>query len=51
MAEARFDHAAIELADGRVVVTGGIGDLFAPLASVEIYDPGTGTFSAAGPGG
>ena len=32
------------LDDGRVLVSGGFGDL-APLASAEIYDPRTGTFS------
>ena len=49
MAEGRTWQAASLLADGRVLVTGGYGDL-APLASAEIYNPGTGRFSAAGSG-
>lgn len=45
--EARQTHAATRLADGRVLVTGGV----APglhLDSAEIYDPATGAFSSAG---
>ncbi len=49
MAERRTWPGATLLADGRVLVTGGYGDL-APLASAEIYDPQTGTFSPAGGG-
>ena len=50
MADARTDHAANLLPDGRVLVTGGYGAV-APLASAELYDPATGTFSPAGSGG
>lgn len=50
MAEARTWGTASPLADNRILVTGGYGDL-APLASAEIYDPVTGTFSPAGSGG
>jgi hypothetical protein len=48
---ARIYQTATLLADGRVLVAGGGGDytnrLF--LASAEIFDPKTGTFSATGP--
>ncbi len=44
MTAARTYHTATLLANGRVLVTGGYGDL-APLASAELYDPTTGTFS------
>ena len=47
MADARTYHMATLLADGRVLVTGGYG-AEAPLASAELYDPKTGTFSPAG---
>ncbi len=47
----RLTHAATLLADGTVLVTGGYnhmnGDTY--LASVEVYDPVQGTFSAAAP--
>jgi hypothetical protein len=47
LAEARTNHMASMLADGRVLVTGGYG-ADAPLASSELYDPKTGTFAPAG---
>jgi len=47
MTEARTWSADVRLKDGRVLVTGGYGDL-APLASAELYDPIAGTFSPAG---
>ncbi len=47
MTEARTYQAANLLPDGRVLVTGGYGDL-APLASAEIYDPSTGVFRPTG---
>ena len=47
----RYKHAAGVLPDGRVVVAGGSGplDWKGQLASAEIYDPKSGTFSATGP--
>jgi hypothetical protein len=50
MAGGRTYQQATLLADGRVLVTAGEGDnqIVAPLASAEIYDPKTGTFSPAG---
>jgi hypothetical protein len=50
MTAARTWCQASLLADGRVLITGGYGDL-APLPSAELYDPKTGTFSPAGGGG
>ena len=55
MAVGRTQHTASLLADGRVLVVGGSTDVGSgtatttvTLASAEIYDPGTGTFAAAG---
>jgi Kelch motif protein len=50
MADARCGHAAVLLADGRVLVTGGGSVYGDPVshASAEIYDPRTNTFSAVG---
>lgn len=50
MNEARQAHAAARLADGRVLITGGVaeGGAAATLASAEIYDPATGEFELAG---
>jgi Galactose oxidase, central domain/Bacterial Ig-like domain (group 2)/Kelch motif len=52
MATAREQHTATLLADGRVLIVGGTtptgtGNL-QPTATVEIYDPSTGSFSVTG---
>jgi hypothetical protein len=49
MATARYQHKAVRLLDGRVLLLAGIGDRDTPgpetyLASCEIYDPRTGVF-------
>jgi hypothetical protein len=59
MLSARMDHTAALLADGRVLVAGGIGidpgetpapdHRFTTLRSAEIYDPRSGTWSATPP--
>src|SRR6266568_1199591 len=52
LAEARGQHAAATLSDGRVLVVGGLGLVAgnpANLASAEIYDPATGTWATTGP--
>ena len=53
MVEARTNHTAVQLLDGRVLVAGGVGtetSEFAAniLASAELYDPNTGQWSATG---
>ena len=40
MKEPRYNHTATLLADGRVLVAGGVGS-----ATAEIYDPNTSTWS------
>ena len=46
MSIARARHAATRLADGRVLVAGGVSSQ-AVLSSSELYNPGTGTWQAA----
>ena len=43
MTAARADHAAIKLADGRVLIAGGRNGSNT-LSTTEIFDPATGTF-------
>lgn len=46
MSVARSNPAAVALADGRVLVTGGRGTGGVALASAEVFDPATHTWSA-----
>jgi hypothetical protein len=49
MLQSRYLHQAVTLADGRVLVVGGVideDDAEGVLASVEIYDPDSGTWHA-----
>ena len=51
MKTAREQHTATLLANGRVLIVGGAtggGGGLQPTATVEVYDPGTGTFSVTG---
>ena len=45
---ARYDHSALRLSDGRVLIVGGEGPDKQPTLEVEIYDPSTRTSHLAG---
>ena len=51
MSITRWLHTATRLADGKVLITGGIGPSFVTSLTAELYDPDAGTFSAVGPMG
>lgn len=49
MGSPRVTHTAVVLPDGRALITGGSTQLLgAPLASADLYDPSTNTFSSTG---
>lgn len=52
MSSIRYSHAATRLADGRVLITGGITDInlvsFTFTNSADIYDPATNSFTPTG---
>lgn len=51
MVSAREQFAAVRLSDGKVLITGGLilsGLTTATLAAAELYDPGTGRYTATG---
>lgn len=48
MSARRAAHAATALSDGRVLITGGFAQEGHALASAEIFDPATNTFSPTG---
>jgi hypothetical protein len=48
MSVGRHHHAAVLLAQGKVLVSGGAGDDGARSTTAELYDPATGTWSSTG---
>ncbi len=48
MVDGRYNHVAVALADGEVLLAGGIDSTGVVTASAEIYNPATGKFTATG---
>src|SRR5450432_1708322 len=48
LATARVSHTATALPNGKVLVAGGAGINFGTLASAELYDPASGTWTTTG---
>jgi hypothetical protein len=48
MKDARSDHTATLLADGQVLIAGGVGDGAAAIVSAELFDPRTGVWRPTG---
>src|SRR5258708_4099551 len=48
MVAARSAHISVRLLDGRILVAGGRSDGRTGLATAELYDPSTGTWTATG---
>jgi hypothetical protein len=48
MIQARRNHSATLLGDGRILVAGGYFDAICSTASAELFDPATGMFSSTG---
>jgi hypothetical protein len=46
MTEARTGAAAVQLTDGRILITGGSDSNGIPQATAEVFDPATGAFAA-----
>jgi hypothetical protein len=46
MTESRSGAAAVQLTDGRILITGGSDSNGVPEATAEVYDPATGAFTA-----